>query len=175
MKRTLTGSEKRLVLLCLGVLASVGIFFVWRDHRTRMSAAKDKIENLESRFTAAVAAAGDAPFWKERQVWLDATMPIMGDSGQAHSSFLEHLQTSARERGLVVSSPVLLKPEGSAYHRELPISVSVSGADSALFRWLADLQSPEKFQTVKYLLVTSASAKPARMSASITVARLYKP
>ena len=175
MKRALTSSEKRLLILCVGVLASVGIFFAWRDHRARTVAAKDKIENLESRFTAAVAAAGDAPFWKERQAWLDKTMPVMGDSGQAHSSFLEHLQSTARERGLVVSSPVLLKPEGGAHHRELPISVSVSGPDNALFRWLADLQSPEKFQTVKYLLLTSASAKPARMTASITVARLYKP
>jgi hypothetical protein len=175
MKRALTSSEKRLLLMCVAVIASVGMFFTWRDHRNRAAAARDKIENLQARFTAAVAAAGDAPFWKERQEWLDATLPAMGDSGQSHSAFLEHLQTSARERGLIVSSPVLLKPEGGAHHRELPISVSVSGPDSALFRWLTELQSPEKFLTVKYLLLTSASARPARMTASITVARLYKP
>ena len=175
MKRSLTSSERRLLIVCVGVIALVGIFFVWRDHRNRMVTAKDKIENLESRFTAAVAAAGDAPFWKERQAWLDATMPVMGDSGQAHSTFLEHLQNTARERGLTVASPVLLKPEGSAHHRELPVSLSVTGPDSALYRWLADLQSPEKFQFVKYLLLTPKSAKPPRMTASITIARLYKP
>ncbi|HEX5176438.1 MAG TPA: hypothetical protein VFV83_05375 [Chthoniobacteraceae bacterium] len=175
MKRALTSSEKRLLLMCICVVASVGIFFAWRNHRARAVVARDKIENLQSRFTAAVAAAGDAPFWKERQAWLDATLPAMGDSGQSHSAFLEHLQTTARERGLIISSPVLLKPEGGAHHRELPISLSVTGPDSALFRWLADLQSPEKFLTVKYLLLTSASARPARMTASLTVARLYKP
>jgi hypothetical protein len=37
------------------------------------------------------------PFWKERQAWLDATMPEMGDAGQAHSTFLEHLQSTARQ------------------------------------------------------------------------------
>jgi len=175
MKRSLTSSERRLLVLCVGVITLVGVFFVWRDHRSRVTAAKDKIENLESRFTAAVAAAGDAPFWRERQTWLDAAMPVMGDSGQAHSSFLEQLQATARERGLIVASPVLLKPEGGAHHRELPVSLSVTGPDNALYRWLADLQSPEKFQLVKYLLLTPASAKPPRMTVSITVARLYKP
>ncbi len=175
MKRSLTRSEKTLLALCVGVIALVAVFFLWRDHRGRLAAAQQKIENLQSRFTAAVAAAGDAPFWKERQTWLDGTMPAMGDAGQAHSSFLEHLQSTARQRGLTLSSPVLLKPESSAHHRELPISLQITGPDNALYRWLADLQSPEKFQLVKYLLLNPVSAPPARMTGSVTVARIYKP
>jgi hypothetical protein len=174
MKR-LTKSEKTLFAMCIGVLVLVAVFFGWRNHRNRMTAAREKIENLESRYTAAVAASGDAPFWSERQGWLDATMPTMGDAGQAHTTFLEHLQKSARERGLTVAAPVLLKPEGGPYHRDLSISMQVSGADNAVFRWLADLQSPEKFQLIKYLLLTPASASPPRMTGSVTVARLYKP
>lgn len=175
MRRRLTKSEKTLLALCLGVLVLVGGFFVWRNHRTRMAAAQEKIENLEARFTAAVAASGDAPFWKERQAWLDATMPVMGDGGQAHSSFLEHLQITARQRSLTIASPVLLKPEGGPHHRDLSISLQVTGADNAVFRWLADLQSPEKFQLVKYLLLTPVAGQPARMTGTLTVARLYKP
>src|SRR3954447_18259588 len=134
MKR-LTQSEKTLFALCIGVLLAVGVFFTWRNHRARMTAAQEKIENLQSRFTAAVAASEDAPFWKERQAWLDAMMPAMGDSGQAHSSFLEHLQGTARERGLAVASPVLLKPEGGPHHRDLSISLQITGPDNALYRW----------------------------------------
>jgi Tfp pilus assembly protein PilO len=175
MTRSLTKSEKTLLVVCIAVITIVGSFFVWRNHRARMAAAQEKIENLQSRFTAAIAASADAPFWKERQAWLDATMPTMGDSGQAHSSFLEHLQATAKERGLTLASPVLLKPEGGPFHRELPISLQITGPDNALFRWLADLQSPEKFQVIKYLLLSSVSAPPPRMTGSVTVARLYKP
>jgi hypothetical protein len=175
MKRSLTQSEKTLLALCGAVLLAVVAFFAWHDHRSRMLAAQEKIDNLQSRFTAAVAASGDAPFWNERQAWLDATMPVMGDSGQAHSSFLEHLQSTARERGLTVASPVLLKPEAGPHHRDLSISLQLTGPDSALYRWLADLQSPEKFQLVKYLLLAPVAGQPARMSCSVTVARLYKP
>src|SRR4051812_41174740 len=136
--RRLTHSEKTLLGLCIGVLVLVAGFFGWRNHHARMIAAQDKIENLQSRYTAAVAASGDAPFWKERQAWLDATMPVMGDSGEAHSTFLEHLQSTARQRGLTVATPVLLKPEGGPHHRDLSISLQVTGPDNAVFRWLAD-------------------------------------
>ena len=175
MKRALTKSEKTLLALCLAVIVLVGAFFGWRDHRARTIAAQQKIENLQSRFTAAVAATADAPFWKERQAWLDSTMPVMGDGGQAHSAFLEHLQATADQRGLRITSPVLLKPEAGAHHRELTISLQVVGTDNAVHRWLADLQSPEKFQLVKYLLLTPTAASRPRMTASVTVSRLYKP
>jgi hypothetical protein len=165
----------RLLIACVSVVALVGVFFIWRGHHNRLVAARQKIEDYQGRFDAAVAAAGDAPFWQERQKWLDANLPVLGDGGQAHSRFLEQLQTSARERGLIVASPVLLKHEGGPHHRELPISLQVTGPDNAVFRWLADLQSPEKFQLIKYLLLTSSSARPPRMTCNITVARVFKP
>ncbi len=175
MTRTLTKSEKTLLALCLAVLVLVVGFFVWKNHRARLAAAQEKIENLQSRFTAAVAASGDAPFWKERQAWLDATMPAMGDGGQAHSIFLEQLQSTARQRGLRITLPVLLKPDGGPHHRDLSISLQITGQDNALFRWLADLQSPEKFQLIKYLLLTPVAGQPTKMACNVTVARLFKP
>jgi hypothetical protein len=175
MKRTFKKSEKVLFALCGLLVAGLGLYFLLNDYSTRMAAAKDKIETLTPKFSAALAAAGDAPFWRERQKWLDSAMPAMGDSGQAHSSFLEHLQNTARERGLSLTAPVLLKPEAGPHHRDLSVNLQITGPDNAVFHWLADLQSPEKFQLVKYLLLTPAQASPPRMTGTVTVARLYKP
>jgi len=175
MKRSFTKSEKFLFLLCGGVILLTGIWFLWDDYQARMAAAQEKIESLEPRSTAAAAAAADAPFWKERQAWLDATMPAMGEPGKAHSIFLEYLQESARERGLTVTAPVLLKPEAAPTHQDLSVNLQITGPDNAVFRWLAGLQSPEKFQLVKYLVLTPASTSPPRMSGTVTVARLFKP
>ena len=181
MKRPLKSSEKVLLALVRGSArarwpgssrcATIGPAPLPRSRKSRA---------LEPQLTAAVAAAADAPFWDERQAWLDATMPAMGDSGQAHSLFLQQLQTTARERGLVVASPVLLKPEGGPHHRDLAITLQITGPDQALYRWLADLQSPEKFQLVKYLLLTPQPPPPPsrtapRMTGTVTVARLFKP
>jgi hypothetical protein len=173
--RRLTRSEKTLFIACAAIVSLTGVGLLVRDYRLRKEAALEKMENLENRFTAAVAAAADAPFWKERQAWVDATMPVMGDSGKAHSSFLENLQATAKQRGLSLAAPVLLKPDGGAHHRELSISLQVSGPDNAVHRWLAELQSPEKFQLIKYLLLTPLSSQPPRMNGNVTVARIYKP
>src|SRR5262245_47596880 len=122
MKRTFKKSEKVLFAVCGGLVACIGLYFVWSEYTARMTAAQEKIETLTPKFSAALAAAGDAPFWKERQDWLEKVMPVMNDSGQAHSSFLEHLQTTAKERGLSLTAPVLLKPEGGPHHRDLSIN-----------------------------------------------------
>lgn len=176
MKRALKQSEKTLVALCVGVVVLVGIWLYTSDYTERMTRARDKIASLEPQLTAAAAVTADAPFWMERQAWLDATMPAMGDAGQAHSSLLEHLQSSARERGLTLTAPVLLKPEADLHHRDLSINLQITGPDNAVFRWLGDLQSPEKFQLIKYLLLTpAASVDVPRMTGTVTVARLFQP
>jgi hypothetical protein len=175
MKRALKTSEKLLLVTCAGVLVLIVAFFAWRDHHRRLTAAREKIESLEPKLQAAVAAAADAPFWEQRQKWLDATMPPRGDSGVAHGLFLEQLQSSADERGLALTSPVLLKPESGPHHFELGITLQVSGPDQAVYRWLAGLQSPEKFQLIKFLQLAPQSAQPPRMTGTVTVARLFKP
>lgn len=175
MKRSLTSSEKILSVLCLTVLAVVGLGFVTRDFKARKAAAETKIAELEPQFLAAEAAAADAPFWEARQVWLDGVLPAATDAGKAHSEFLEELQASARSRGLVLGAPVMLKPEPGKHATDYSVTVQVSGPDSAIFRWLAELQSPEKPRLIKYLLLAPQSATPPRMSGTVTIAKLFKP
>ena len=175
MIRPLTRSEKSLLTLCGLALAVVGAGAVVRDHRARTTAARDRIASLEPQLDAAVAAAADAPFWQERKTWLDATMPRLNNPGETHSTFLEQLLTAARERGLNAESPVLLKPEATPQGTDLSVSLQITGPDSALLRWLAGLQSPEKMQIVKYLQIIPRSSQPPRLSATVTVARLHQP
>lgn len=175
MKRSLTPSEKFLLGLCLMVLVLTGGFFYLRDQRIRKTAALARIAELEPQLLAAEAVAADAPFWETREAWMDSVIPSITNPGKAHSQFLEELQDSGRERGLSMKSPVLLKPEAGKHAQDFSISLQVSGPDSALFRWLAEQQSPEKFRIIKYLLLTPQSVQPPRMSANVTIAQLFKP
>lgn len=175
MKRALTRSEKVLMTLCAGVLVLTGLFFMMRDQRARRTAAENKIAELEPQLIAVQAAAADAPFWEARQVWLDSVIPEAKDPGQAHSRFLEDLESTARSRGLSLGAPVLLKPEGGPHAQDFSVTVEISGPDSAVLRWLAELQSPEKMRIVKYLVLSPQSVQPPRMSGTVTIAQLFKP
>ncbi len=175
MKRSLTSSEKVLLATCALLLAAVALLFTLRDYRARHLAATSRIAELEPRLVAAEAAAADAPFWQARAAWLDQTLPAAPDPGLAHSQFLQDLQTSARDRGLTLAAPVLLKPEASKYAQDFSITLQVSGPDGAVLRWLAELQSPEKLRIIKFLLLAPLSAQPPRLNGTVTIAQLFKP
>lgn len=176
MKRALTSSEKILMGLCGGLLVFVGLFFSIRDQRARRTAAAEKIADLEPKLMAVEAAAADAPFWETRQAWLETVMPAVKNPGQAHSKFLEDLEESARSRGLYFGLPVLLKPEPGKHAQDFSVTVQIAGPDNAVFRWLAELQSPEKLRVIKYLLlVPQPPVSPPRMGATVTIAQLFKP
>jgi len=175
MKRSLQPSEKILLTACLVLVGGLGLLFLVRDHRLRAASARKRIEVLQPQLAAADATLADAPFWEQRRLWLEQTMPALGDSGTAHSRFLEELRDGARDRGLVLGPPVLLKPEARPHFHDLAVTLQITGPDQAVYRWLAELQSPEKFQLVKYLLLTPQSGPAQRMTGTVTVSRLFKP
>ncbi len=175
MKRALTSSEKFLLALCGISLAAVAGLFSLRDYRARFRSATARIAELEPRLLAAEAAAADAPFWQARQAWLDRSLPPAPNPGQAHSEFLQNLQESARQRGLSLAAPVLLKPEATKHAQDFSITLQVSGPDGAVLRWLADLQSPEKLRIIKFLLLAPQSTQPPRLNGTVTIAQLFKP
>lgn len=175
MKRPLRPSEKILLAVCLALVGGLGLVFLIREYQVRAAAARKRIDSAQPEAAAVAASLADAPFWEERRAWLDQHQPVLGDSGTSHSIFLEELRSSARERGLVLGPPVLLKPEGKPHFHDLSVTLNITGPDQAVFRWLADLQSPEKFQVVKYLLLTPQPGAAPRMTGTVTVARLFKP
>jgi hypothetical protein len=173
--RPLKRSEKVLLYGCLVLAFTVVNGFGWSAYRKRTAAAREKVARLEGDRAANTAAAADLAYWGRRVAWLDEHMPSMGDSGEAQSQLLEDLQASAAERKLRLREPTLLKPEGGAHHHELAVTVRAQGPDEAVFRWLAEFQSPEKFQAVKRLVLTPDERRgEPEMECTVTVARWFK-
>ena len=53
----------------------------------------------------------------------------------------------------------------------------MEGPDQAIYRWLAELQSPEKFQAIKFMQLyndTGSNNEP-QMDCKLTLARWYRP
>lgn len=175
-RRPLKRSEKILLVLCGAVIGFLSLAFWLRSHGQRVKAAEARIAELEPQLAVVEASLSDAPFWEARGEWLEKTIPQLGDPGEAHARFLEELRTAALDRGLTMKAPVLLKPENVGQYRRLPVTLTLSGPDSAVYRWLIGLQSPEKFQTISYLLLTpQRTPAQQRMECTVTVGRLYRP
>ena len=140
-----------------------------------MRAAQEAIAKHEGDLAANLAAAGDVPFWEGRQGWLDAHLPAVSDAGAAQGDLLDYLRDTARQRGIRTDDPVLAKPEGSSHYREVAVTIEAQGHDEAVFRWLAEMQSPEKFQVVKYLALEPDRGNPQpELECTVTLARWFK-
>lgn len=174
-RRSLKRSEKVLLALCVTMVFSIGNLILWKRYSARLKAAKEAIEKLEGDRAANAAAATDEPFWQQRQEWLDSVMPPMSDSGEAQSALLQSIEESAAERRINTWRPTLLKPEDGSHHHEVSVTLRAGGADQAVLRWLAEMQSPEKFQYIKYLQIERDSDGPEpRMECTLTLARWFR-
>ncbi len=168
-------SEKVLLAVAVVLVFGAGNFILWKQYRSRSAVALEKIDRLGETETTQAAAVTDVEFWKSRLAWLDSNMPTLGDSGTAQSELLEFLQESAAERKLDLSQPSLLKPEGGPHYHELAVTVRAIGPDSAVFRWLGEMQSPEKFYYVKTLSLSpdTRGGEPV-MICTLTLARWFR-
>jgi hypothetical protein len=176
--RALRTSELILLVLAFLVVFTVVNVIMWNKHKLRTKTANDKITQLEEQLSSNMAYAPEEAFWLPKNEWLDATMPKMGDFGNVQSNLLEYLQQGSRERGIRLNNLTLLKPEGgSKFHREVSVTIQSIGPDQAVYDWLAEMQSPEKFQYFKYLQLDSHEAsRPKReMDCRFTLSRWFQP
>lgn len=173
--RALKGSEKILLVVCGLLVLSFGNGFLWKDYSKRMKVATEAIATYEGDLVANAAAAGDMGFWEGRTAWLDANLPVVEDSGAAQGDLLDYLREGARERGIRTDDPVLAKPEGGSHYREVAVTIEAQGPDEAVFRWLAEMQSPEKFQVLKYLALRPDRGNPEpELECTLTLARWFR-
>lgn len=175
--RALRTSELILLLLTFVTIFAVGNAILWNKHKKRAKTASDKIAQLEEQLASNMAYAPEEAFWLPKDEWLDATMPKMLDFGTEQSALLEHLQKSASERGIRLRSQTLLKPEGgSNFHSEVSVTIQSIGPDQAVYDWISEMQSPEKFQFFKYLQFDRHEATRPRleMDCRFTLSRWFQ-
>lgn len=178
--RPLSFSEKLLLSICGLVALLVGHAIAFKQYQTKERALLREIDDLEQ--TGATKPGrpsqpkDQAALWEKRLAWLDATMPKMESSDQAQSDLLEWMQATARERTLFIRNQNFVKPNGSPYYQEVAVAMRVGGPEREVYQWVADMQSPEKFQAVKHVQITpDGNANRPRADCQITLARWFKP
>jgi Tfp pilus assembly protein PilO len=176
--RKLRTSEIILLLLTFVTIFTVVNVIVWKRYQKRITTAEDKIGTLEEQLQTNLALEQDKGFWDQRSAWLDGRMPRMGDFGDLQSRLLEDVQQAAADRGITFETQALNKPEGgSPYHREVSVTVLAEGPDQAIYKWLSEWQSPEKFQAIRSIRLFNdvGPQNEPQMDCQITLSRWYRP
>lgn len=179
MAQQLTSREKNLLLLCVGVLVFMGFAILMNDFLQRRTSALQKIAALQAQKSENDSWMADRAFWDKRRNWLIEKMPGTESLGRAQGQLLEDLQNQALEYGISTEQPTLppLAAPNENY-REVTVAIRLRGDQTTVLRWLATIQSPEKFQAVRVLdleIDTRSREKTPQVVCNLTVARWFKP
>jgi hypothetical protein len=179
MAAKLTPREKKLLLLCVGVLVLMSMAIVTNRFMSRRKLALEKITVLQREKLENDTWLKDQAFWSKRRAWLKETMPGTESLGRAQGQLLEDLQNQALELGVSAEQPTLppLAP-ATMSHREVTVSMRLRGDQTVVLNWLGSMQSPEKFQAIRQLEIeidSKAREKTPQVLCNLTLARWFKP
>jgi len=175
--RILSTREKRLLSLCVGALLLMGTLILANTFMQKRSALLARENALEQMRQEHETWLSDRDYWQSHGDWLKQSMPTTDSLGRSQGQMLEELQNAALDLQLTVERQTLLEPVTTATYREVSLTLRVYGDQMVLLRWLATLQSPEKFLHLKQLdfeLDTRARAPKPQARCNLTLAKWFQ-
>jgi hypothetical protein len=168
--------ERTLALVVGGVVALlvnvVVIKFFINQHKAQSAAiatTKSKIEALNKRET-------ERTLWAERDAWLTANLPTLGDDQVANRELGNLIKEIAQKHSVTLESPNPGVPSrGQPTHISLPYKLSAKAPWTPMFEFLRELQAPGKFIVFNPLSLKVDSADKTQLRAELTVAKWFAP
>jgi hypothetical protein len=168
-------SERRLLMI-LAVLAAVCGGAILTQHLLRLQHEVERHEQaLRLKSMESTALLAEAPLWRQRLGWLQASQPSMKSENQASEEMLEALLASAAKHTLIVQKKQLHEAVTNDSYRAVDLTLSVLGDVASVFRWLHAVQAPESFCAVPQLKIVPHSENPALVLATVRFSRLHAP
>ena len=178
----MTRSETILLGICVASIFLVGNAIAYKKYKLKVTKQEQILADLERRGEnprmeeAAATPTAQASVWEDRMNWLDQNLPKMESRDQAQAALLEDIRSSAKEFDLDIDGQSFVKPSKTPHYQEVAVKMNLDGPERKVYQWLAGLQSPEKFQAIKFLrLRPDGRANRPEGDCVVVVARWFKP
>ena len=167
--------ERTLALLVGGVVALlinvVVIRFFITQHKTQSAAiavTKGKIDALKKRET-------ERTLWAERDAWITANLPSLGDEQVAQRELGNAIKEIAQKHSVTLESPNPAVPVRGQTYVSLPYKLSAKAPWTPMFEFLRELQGPGKFTVFNPLSLKVDATDKTQLRAELTVAKWFAP
>lgn len=124
-------------LLILVALVAVGVTAMTRWHQTLQT----EEQLLRERMATARFWVEQETQWRTRQTWLDEHYRPLENRNDAVSTFLEKIQSAAREQNLELTRQEILDPESTS--NNIRIRTETTTTVKNLVEWINRIQLPE--------------------------------
>ena len=113
--------------------------------------------------------------WAQREVWLDANLPALGDADIANKQIREALLDLGKKHTVTIESPAPGVPNSQPYYTSLGVRIECKAAWTQIGNFLYDLQTPGQFLVIESLEMKVDPTDKTQLRATMTVAKWFAP
>ncbi|MFK7912219.1 MAG: hypothetical protein AB8F34_16715 [Akkermansiaceae bacterium] len=170
--------EKKLLVL-LGVAAFVIInIFAFNIYQKGIKRMKATLNNdgkeIQEKTEALIKADENLDDWD----WWIENQPAQGTHGGVGAELATYTERSAGRYGLQIKrrpSPLRENLSEPGIFSSAKVKVSTNGRDAEMYRWLTDLQDPQKFRSITRLVITPQRDDATRMDCELEISQWFEP
>ena len=168
--------REKILLGAIGAVAlAVATVFLARfflankaELQKQLGAARAKVEVLRKR-------EADRSLWSQRDAWLSAKLPGLGDPDVANKALRESILEIAKQHTVTLEAPAPGVPAPQPSHISLAVRIEAKGPWQAMGNFLFDLQGPEKFVVIESCDLKVNRDDKTQLRASLSVAQWFAP
>jgi hypothetical protein len=167
--------EKTLFIATLTVIAVVVNIFLIKFFitnqatlRTQLGSTRAKVETLKQR-------ESERDLWAKRDALLTNKMPSLGDPDVANKALRETILDTAKKYTVTLDAPAPGLPTTRENYISLSVKLDAKAPWQAIFDFLRDLQSPDKFIVIESCELKVNRDDKTQLRASLTVAQWFAP
>ncbi len=113
--------------------------------------------------------------WGQREVWLDANLPALGDADVANKQIREALLDLGKKNTVIIESPTPGVPANQPYYTTLGVRIECKAAWTQMGNFLYDLETPGQFLVIEALEMKVDPTDKTQLRATMTVAKWFAP
>jgi hypothetical protein len=168
--------EKRLIILLSGIAVIFGGVFGYRAYADELAKVRQQREAAELVLNNAELFLDMREEFAEQIDWLAANEPEPQAIQTVRPLIQQIASRQAEAAGLTVQSPSFpASDEGNGYYGRARVSMTVTGTEEALYRWLHELQSPKDFRTVLSMNLAPLRDDPAKITCTVVIEQWFVP
>jgi len=170
--------EKKLIMILFGAAFIIANFFGYSTYSQAMQKKEVQLKTGTDELKMKRLQLEEANEHLDEVDWLAENMPTEGTHASVRAELVTFTEQSATKQRLVIKKrPSALREdqEEQGEFRSAVVRVQVNARDPELYRWLVELQDPQKGRAITRLRITPQRDDASRIDCELEVTQWFTP
>jgi len=172
--------EKKLISVLFGAAFLIVNLFAYTSYSEALQKKKIQLKNGAAELMLKKVQLEEAATHQDEEDWLAKHMPVKGTHASVRGDLVTFMEQTASKQRIQFKkrpTPIRENMEEVGEFRSAVVRASVNCRDAELYRWLVELQDPEKSRSITRLRIIPQrnDSTRTRIDCDISVTRWFTP